>query len=484
MFLPHMSGSHCPVVDHRSLGAFVGLRNIVTKGDMLRAIIEGLDYQFLQIVRGFESGLGVRPERIVAIGGAINNDFWMQNKADVVGRPIEVPELDEAVPLGAAILAGIGVGLYRDEQDAFDRVYKPGRTYEPDPDADRPLRGVVPDVRAGLSRTARPQRPPAGDAIAVGPRLSTNMGRLFLSEEYPSGANMGGLGSMGTAASALLFCTAALAAAGEEGPAGGDYGPSRAVVSAPADARYAHLAWPKVVRTREGTLVLAYVAGRAHTVDGCPAVSRSTDGGRTFSPPHVLREFSSRADYAHCGNVALGLAGDGAVVLLAMAFTGDERNTIFGWRSTDAGRTWQSADTSTLAENRTGSVYGHVFRVPGKGLAVCGHYRKPSQPHSQGIWIAFSKDEGKTWGAAQRITSEKLVEPAMLCTGGRLVGLLRDAARPHRYWQAISEDRARHGRSLPARSPTPQPAIRSPVPLSRPRRTIHRACMRCSRCGT
>jgi xylulokinase len=129
-----MSGSHCPVVDHRSLGAFVGLRNTATKGDMLRAIIEGLDYQFLQIIRGFESALGARPEKIVAVGGAIHNAFWMQNKADVVGRPIEVPELDEAVPLGAAILAGIGVGVYRDEDDAFRQVYRPGRTYQPRPE--------------------------------------------------------------------------------------------------------------------------------------------------------------------------------------------------------------------------------------------------------------------------------------------------------------------------------------------------------------
>jgi xylulokinase len=131
MFLPHMSGSHCPVVDHRSLGAWVGLRNIAAKGDMLRAMIEGLDYQFLQVVRGFESAVGVRPERVVAIGGATNNRFWMQNKADVLGKPIEVPELDEAVPLGAAILAGIGVGLYRDEADAFQQVYRPGEVYEP-----------------------------------------------------------------------------------------------------------------------------------------------------------------------------------------------------------------------------------------------------------------------------------------------------------------------------------------------------------------
>ncbi len=132
LFLPHMSGSHCPVVDHRSLGAFVGLRNITAKGDMLRAIIEGLDYQFLQVVRGLEHSLGVCPETIVAIGGAINNAFWMQNKADVVGKPIEVPEIEEAVVLGAAILAGIGVGVYRDVADAYAQVHRPGRIYEPD----------------------------------------------------------------------------------------------------------------------------------------------------------------------------------------------------------------------------------------------------------------------------------------------------------------------------------------------------------------
>jgi xylulokinase len=131
MFLPHMSGSHCPVVDAQSMGAFAGLRNITTKGDMIRAIIEGLDYQFLQMVRGLESGLGVTPERIVAIGGATNNKFWMQNKADVTGKPIEIPQLEEATTLGAAILAGIGVGLYKNEQQAFEKVYKAGTVFEP-----------------------------------------------------------------------------------------------------------------------------------------------------------------------------------------------------------------------------------------------------------------------------------------------------------------------------------------------------------------
>jgi xylulokinase len=133
MFLPHMSGAGCPVVDPRSMGTFVGLNNFSTHHDMLRAIIEGLDYQFLDIVNSMEAGLGVNPEKIVAVGGAVHNKFWMQNKADVVGRPIEVPDIAEATALGAAILAGIGVGLYRNEQDAFDHVYKPGVTFEPDP---------------------------------------------------------------------------------------------------------------------------------------------------------------------------------------------------------------------------------------------------------------------------------------------------------------------------------------------------------------
>jgi sugar (pentulose or hexulose) kinase len=84
-------------------------------------------------VTALKTGLGITPSRLVAVGGATRNQFWMQNKADVVGLPIDVPEIEEATPLGAAILAGIGVGLYRDEQDAFERVYKPGKTYQSDP---------------------------------------------------------------------------------------------------------------------------------------------------------------------------------------------------------------------------------------------------------------------------------------------------------------------------------------------------------------
>ncbi len=131
-FLPHMSGSFCPVLDPASCGAFVGLRNIAGQGDLFRAVIEGLNYQFLEIIRAFERGLGVRSDRIVAIGGPTKNRLWMQGKADVTGIVVEVPDVEEAVPLGAAILAGIGAGVYRDEQDAFRQVYRTGTTYLPD----------------------------------------------------------------------------------------------------------------------------------------------------------------------------------------------------------------------------------------------------------------------------------------------------------------------------------------------------------------
>jgi len=132
MFLPHMSAASCPVVDPQSLGAFVGLSPRATRGDILRSMIEGLDYQFLDMVAAMETAMGDQMDRFIAVGGATRNSFWMQNKADIVGRPVEVPDVDEASHLGAAMLAGIGVGLYDDVDQACDRVYREGTTFTPD----------------------------------------------------------------------------------------------------------------------------------------------------------------------------------------------------------------------------------------------------------------------------------------------------------------------------------------------------------------
>lgn len=132
-FLPHFNGTACPNLDPNSLGAFLGLNDTTSRGDLVRAVIEGLDYAFLDMLLAVERGAGERAEKITAIGGAVRNDFWMQNKADVCGRVIEAPEIEEATALGAAMLAGTGLGLYKDIQEAASRVYKPGKVFEPNP---------------------------------------------------------------------------------------------------------------------------------------------------------------------------------------------------------------------------------------------------------------------------------------------------------------------------------------------------------------
>jgi xylulokinase len=130
-FLPHFNGTACPNLDPRSLGAFIGLNDNTKRADMIRAMVEGLDYAFLNMLKAVELGAGQRAEQITAIGGGVRNDFWMQNKADVSGRLVVTPEIDEATALGAAMLAGVGVGVYGNLIEASRQVYKPGRLFEP-----------------------------------------------------------------------------------------------------------------------------------------------------------------------------------------------------------------------------------------------------------------------------------------------------------------------------------------------------------------
>jgi len=131
LFLPHLCGASFPVVDATSRGAFLGLSRRAGRGEIVRAIIEGLCFQFRDFVETLAARLGRAPERVITVGGATRNRFWMQTKADVLGRAVEVPEIEEATPLGAAILAGIGVGLYADERNAYERVCPQSHVYHP-----------------------------------------------------------------------------------------------------------------------------------------------------------------------------------------------------------------------------------------------------------------------------------------------------------------------------------------------------------------
>ena len=71
------------------------------------------------------------------MGGAANSALWTQIKADVTGRDINVPSSDTATTLGAAILAGVGAGLYKNFRDAVERTVTVKRVHEPDMEAHR-----------------------------------------------------------------------------------------------------------------------------------------------------------------------------------------------------------------------------------------------------------------------------------------------------------------------------------------------------------
>lgn len=148
LFLPHLGGSSCPDVDPRSRGTFIGLSTRTSHAVLIRAIIEGLDFQLKRVLStmasGLSGGLGEKAKEIVVLGGAIRNTFWMQNKADVTGLDVHVPDVEEATVLGASILAGIGSGIYRDVEDAFERTSAGTTLFKPDPELTKFYAGLYP----------------------------------------------------------------------------------------------------------------------------------------------------------------------------------------------------------------------------------------------------------------------------------------------------------------------------------------------------
>ena len=77
---------------------------------------------------------GADVEILRAMGGSANSLLWTQIKSDITGKPIVVPSSDTATTLGAAILAGIGVGMYKDYDEAISLTVKETRRHEPNPD--------------------------------------------------------------------------------------------------------------------------------------------------------------------------------------------------------------------------------------------------------------------------------------------------------------------------------------------------------------
>lgn len=143
-FLPHLRGAVTPP-DERSRGAWVGLRGHHRREDLLRAAVEGLAHEFTFIVEALSRLTGTPARRISAIGGGARNALWLQLKADISGLCLEVPAIEEATTLGAALLGGVGAGLWPHAEEAAHRVRRASRTVEPRPgmtERYRPLHAV------------------------------------------------------------------------------------------------------------------------------------------------------------------------------------------------------------------------------------------------------------------------------------------------------------------------------------------------------
>ena len=77
---------------------------------------------------------GAEVEVLRAMGGSANSLLWTQIKSDITGKPMIVPASDTATTLGAALLAGVGVGFYKDYDEAVSLTVKETRRHEPDPE--------------------------------------------------------------------------------------------------------------------------------------------------------------------------------------------------------------------------------------------------------------------------------------------------------------------------------------------------------------
>ena len=135
-------------------GAFSGVTLAATAVDIVRALLEGIACEFSLSLDALRRR-GIESELVRATGGGSRNAWWMQLMADLAGIPVEVVAQEEPGAFGAAILAGVGAGVYGSVSSAVADLVRVGRRFEPDR-----RRGVLYDgVRRRLAASAPP--PPA-----------------------------------------------------------------------------------------------------------------------------------------------------------------------------------------------------------------------------------------------------------------------------------------------------------------------------------
>ena len=135
-FVPAFVGLGAPHWDAYARGTITGITRGANRNHLVRAALESIAYQTREVVDAMARDSGLRPEVLRVDGGAARNDFLCQFQADILGIPVERPATTEATALGAAYLAGLATGFWRNEQDLAAQS-KLDRRFEPQMDLSR-----------------------------------------------------------------------------------------------------------------------------------------------------------------------------------------------------------------------------------------------------------------------------------------------------------------------------------------------------------
>ncbi len=134
-FVPALVGLGAPHWDPYARGAIFGLTRGTTAAHLARAAVESMAYQTCDVLEAMQRDAGIQLSELKVDGGASVNRFLMQFQADLLGVAVRRPVVAETTALGAAYLAGLAVGYWRDLSDvadnwALDRQYAPGMPVE------------------------------------------------------------------------------------------------------------------------------------------------------------------------------------------------------------------------------------------------------------------------------------------------------------------------------------------------------------------
>lgn len=133
IFLPYMAGERSPIWNSKARGVFFGLSYDKTRAHLIRAMMEGVGFSLLHNLKTAEE-VNAYVKELISVGGAANSRVWTQIKADITGKTIHVPLSDQATTLGAALLAGVGAGVYPNFEAAVKQTVRIQRTHHPSPE--------------------------------------------------------------------------------------------------------------------------------------------------------------------------------------------------------------------------------------------------------------------------------------------------------------------------------------------------------------